>query len=75
VSVLADVTGPEAVKAFRKAGWSVQRQAGSHGALAKEGVRELIVVPVHVGRALKRGLLLGAIRTAGRTIEEFRGLL
>jgi hypothetical protein len=43
--------------------------------LAKEGVRELIVLPVHGRRALKRGLLLAAIRTAGLTLEEFRDLL
>ncbi|MGA7862198.1 MAG: type II toxin-antitoxin system HicA family toxin [Thermoplasmata archaeon] len=75
MTVLADVSGPEAIKAFRRAGWIVQRQSGSHVSLAKEGVRELIVIPVHGGRSLKRGLLLAAIRTSGLTPEEFRKLL
>ena len=43
--------------------------------LAKEGVRELIVIPVHGGRPVKRGLLLAAIRIAALTPEEFRALL
>ena len=75
MSVLADVSGPAAIKAFRRVGWIVQRQSGSHVVLAKEGVRELIVIPVHRGRALKRGLLLAAIRAAGLTPEEFLELL
>lgn len=75
MSVLADVSGPEAIKAFRKAGAFVQRQSGSHVVLAKEGVRELIVIPVHGGRAVKRGLLIAAIRCAGLTTEEFSALL
>ncbi|MFZ0891209.1 MAG: type II toxin-antitoxin system HicA family toxin [Thermoplasmata archaeon] len=75
MSVLADVSGLEAVKAFRRAGWVVQRQTGSHVVLAKEGVDELIVIPVHGGRAVKRGLLLAALRSAGLTPEEFRRLL
>ncbi|MGA7923823.1 MAG: type II toxin-antitoxin system HicA family toxin [Thermoplasmata archaeon] len=75
MSVLADVSGPEAIKALRRAGWVVQRQSGSHVVLAREGVQELIVIPVHGGRALKRGLLLAALRSAGLTTEEFRRLL
>jgi predicted RNA binding protein YcfA (HicA-like mRNA interferase family) len=50
----------------------VQRQSGSHVSLAKHGVPDLIVIPVHGGRAVKRGLLLAAIRTAGLTPHEFR---
>ncbi len=75
MSSLADVSGPEAIKAFRRAGWVVQRQSGSHVSLAKEGVRDLIVIPVHGNRAVKRGLLLAAIRTAALTPDEFRELL
>ena len=33
------------------------------------------VVPVHVGRDIKRGLLRKIIDDAGLTVEEFSGLL
>jgi predicted RNA binding protein YcfA (HicA-like mRNA interferase family) len=75
VSVLSDISGPQALKAFRKAGWIATRQSGSHVSLAKAGERELIVIPVHGARPLKRGLLLAAIRKAGLTPDEFRRLL
>jgi predicted RNA binding protein YcfA (HicA-like mRNA interferase family) len=75
VAILADVSGPEVIKAFRRAGWRVHRQSGSHAVLLKEGVREAIVIREQGGRPVQRGLLLAAIRIAGLTAEEFRELL
>ncbi|MCI4323529.1 MAG: type II toxin-antitoxin system HicA family toxin [Thermoplasmata archaeon] len=75
MSVLADVSGPEAIKAFRRAAWRIQRRSGSHVVLLKEGIRKAIVVPVHGGKPIKRGLLLAAIRVAGLPPDEIRDLL
>ena len=41
------VSGAEAVKAFEKAGWAVDRQRGSHVILVKEGHPATLSVPMH----------------------------
>jgi predicted RNA binding protein YcfA (HicA-like mRNA interferase family) len=60
------------IKAFERAGWVVRKQTGSsHVVLKKEGNPNLLTVPVHKSKPIKKGLLLAQIKTAGLTIEEF----
>jgi predicted RNA binding protein YcfA (HicA-like mRNA interferase family) len=73
VGKLANISGKDAAKAFRKAGWQVRGQVGSHLVLTKAGVRANLTVPQH--SELAPGTLRGLIRTAGLTIEEFLSLL
>jgi len=44
---LANISGKEAVKAFKKFGWHVVGQVGSHVVMTKQGVKENLSVPQH----------------------------
>lgn len=59
------------IKAFERAGWAVRKQTGSHVILKKEGEPNLLTIPVHRGKPIKKGLLVAQIKAAGLTIEEF----
>jgi len=72
---LPPVTGEEAVSAFCKAGYHLDRQRGSHHILKRDGRRYLLSIPVHRGKSLGDGLLIKQIKAAEMTIEEFRALL
>lgn len=67
------VSGRQARRAFEKAGWSFDRQRGSHMILTKPGVATNLSVPDH--RELDRGLLRGLIRDAGMSVHQFLSLL
>ena len=64
----------EAIRALEKAGWMVHRQKVSHVSMHKEGVPNLVVMPVHT-KDLPKGTLHGILEDAGLTIEEFFKLL
>lgn len=70
-----DIAGSRAVKVFRKAGYQIDHQTGSHIIMyhSKNPKRRRLVIPSH-GK-LKTGLLAGLIKEAGLTVEEFRKLL
>jgi len=63
------ISGAEAVKRFRCAGWRVDRQKGSHVILLKQGHIASLSVPQH--KELAPGTLRSLIRAAGMTVEEF----
>ena len=58
--------------AFRRAGFDVRRQRGSHIILTKVGWTETLSIPDHV--ELAPGTLRALIRKAGLTVEQFQGL-
>jgi len=59
----------EVVKVFKKLGWQVARQHGSHIIMTKEGNIATLSIPNHPEVA--RGTLRSLITRAGLTIEEF----
>lgn len=59
------------VKAFLRAGWTDEGQKGSHVKLSKVGNPNILSIPVHKGRPIKKGLLLDQIKKAGLTVDEF----
>jgi len=63
--------GKKIISAFKKDGWTVDRNEGSHYILVKEGTEKILVVPVHGNKPIKIGLLKGLIKDAGLTNEEF----
>lgn len=63
----------DVVRAFKKLGWEVARQRGSHIILTKEGHMATLSVPDHPEVA--RGTLRALIARAGLTIEEFLAAL
>jgi predicted RNA binding protein YcfA (HicA-like mRNA interferase family) len=67
VKLPRDVSGPEAVKALRRLGFTVTRQDGSHIRLSKGNIH--VTVPNH--RALLPKTLQSILRQAVITVEEF----
>jgi len=63
------LSGPEVVKVFRRLGWEIARQRGSHIILVKEGHIATLSVPDH--REVARVTLRSLVARAGLTIEEF----
>lgn len=74
MSRLPVVSGREAVKAFERVGYAVDRQKGSHIQLRQIAAPyRRLTVPDQ--RTLAKGLLRALIRDAGLTVDEFRELL
>jgi predicted RNA binding protein YcfA (HicA-like mRNA interferase family) len=69
------VTGEEAVKAFCRAGFHLDRITGSHHILRHPQRAERLSIPVHAGRTIGVGLLSAQIKAAGLTVEQFAALL
>ena len=64
------VSGDAAVRVFRKFGYEVSHQTGSHMILRRfEPPHRHLSVPRH--KELSKGLLRGLIRDAGITVDEF----
>ncbi|HPU85426.1 MAG TPA: type II toxin-antitoxin system HicA family toxin [Candidatus Latescibacteria bacterium] len=69
MSQLGNISGAEAVKVFRRFGWAVMGQVGSHVVLTKPGMKANLSVPQH--KELSVGTLRALIRNAGLTVDEF----
>ncbi|MCX6644847.1 MAG: type II toxin-antitoxin system HicA family toxin [bacterium] len=63
------ISGSKAVTIFKRAGWHVDRQRGSHVVMLKAGNNASLSIPQH--RELAPGTLRALIRAAGMTVEEF----
>jgi len=71
---LPRISGEEAVKAFVRAGWTLDRLSQrNHFVLSRPGSPYSLSVPNH--KELDRGLLRSLIRKASLTVEEFVRLL
>jgi predicted RNA binding protein YcfA (HicA-like mRNA interferase family) len=74
VSLLPRISGREAVAAFRRLGYEVDRQKGSHIILRhREAPFRRLTVPDH--REVAKGTLRALILEAGITVEEFAAVL
>jgi len=73
MSRLPACSGTAAVRAFAKAGWSKDRQKGSHVTMTKPGSGVVLTIPLH--SQLGPGLLRSLIRDAGLAVDEFLNLL
>ncbi len=73
---LPAVGGEKVVKALTKAGFVVHHLKGSHVTMKHPtDPARRVVVPVHKGKDLGKGLLLSLIKDSGLTIEKFLELL
>lgn len=61
-----------AVKKFIRAGWSIDRQVGSHIMLVKDGYQYTLSVPQH--KELGIGILKKLINQASLNNKEFNNL-
>lgn len=68
---LPTVTGAEACKAFAKFGFVLDRIKSSHHILRKPGFPNVLSIPIHANKALKKGTLRTLIRDAGISVEQF----
>ena len=62
-------TSKQLLRIFRQAGFLVDHQSGSHIVLRHPDGRRTVIL--YHARDLKRGTLMGIIKQAGYTIEEF----
>jgi predicted RNA binding protein YcfA (HicA-like mRNA interferase family) len=69
------ISGNDALRAFRKAGFEVDRIRGSHHILKKDGHALHLSVPVHGAQIVGTGTLKSLIENAGLTVERFIELL
>ena len=68
------ISGRDAVKAFRKIGYELDHQTGSHMILRRRVYPyRRLTIPDH--KELAKGTLRALIREAGLTVEEFNDLL
>jgi predicted RNA binding protein YcfA (HicA-like mRNA interferase family) len=67
------LSGSDAVKAFQRDGWRVDRQRGSPVVMLKIGHIASLSIPQH--KELAPGTLRSLIRTAGLGLEEFMALV
>lgn len=65
-------SGAEAVRKFRRAGWSVARQVGSHVMMVKPDYLYTLSIPQH--KELGTGLLRKLLKQAALSVEDFDGL-
>ena len=65
-------SGADAVRKFKKAGWSVARQVGSHVMMTKPDYLYTLSIPQH--KELGVGLLRKLLKQAQLTAEEFDSL-
>jgi predicted RNA binding protein YcfA (HicA-like mRNA interferase family) len=74
VAELPVISGREAVRAFGKAGYEMDRQRGSHMVLRQaQSPHRRLTIPDHT--ELKKGTLRALIRQAGLSVDEFVALL
>ncbi|OHB71407.1 MAG: hypothetical protein A2V70_15745 [Planctomycetes bacterium RBG_13_63_9] len=69
------IAGKQAIKAFCRAGFRVDRIHGAHHILKRDSDSVRLSVPVHSGRTIGVGLLSSQISAAGLTVAEFIELL
>lgn len=67
------ISGEEAVRAFQRAGWTIDRRRGSHVVMLKNGRIASLSIPQH--KELAPGTLRVLIRKAEMTVQEFIDLL
>ena len=71
---LPRVTGPELIRAFERAGYTVARTRGSHWILKNlDGKR--VVIPHHATKVLPPGTVANILREAGLTRDELIDIL
>jgi predicted RNA binding protein YcfA (HicA-like mRNA interferase family) len=69
------ITGEDAIRAFSKVGFAVDRIRGSHHILRHPDKPPRLSIPVHKGETVGLGLLKAQIALAGLTVEDFINLL
>jgi predicted RNA binding protein YcfA (HicA-like mRNA interferase family) len=73
---LPSLDGRRVLRALIRAGFIIDRVAGSHHVMIFPGdATRTVTVPVHGARDLKPGTLRSIIRQAGFSLEQFKELI
>ena len=68
---LPGLTAKQVLRVFKKAGFYVHHQTGSHATLKHvEDPAKRVTIPIHA-RELPRGTLMAIVKQAGMTQDEF----
>ncbi|MCI4626906.1 MAG: type II toxin-antitoxin system HicA family toxin [Candidatus Magnetoovum sp. WYHC-5] len=71
MSGINNLKSDRVIRAFERAGWINKRIKGSHWYFMKEGNPNIVSIPIHKNKPIKKGLLLNELKKAGITVEEF----
>ena len=72
-SQLPCISGKEAVKAFEKLGWSVDRYHGDHAIMVKDDNEAILTVPQH--KELAKGTLKSILTAGTIPLDEFKAAI
>ena len=76
MSYLPLVTGDRVLRALLKAGFVIHHRKGSHVTLKHpSNPISRIIIPVHSGKTLGKGLIGSILKEANLSVEYFRKLL
>jgi predicted RNA binding protein YcfA (HicA-like mRNA interferase family) len=64
-------TARDLLRFLRQQGYKEVRQAGSH-LILEHPEKSLLIIPMHRGKDLPKGLFLRILKDAGFTLEDFR---
>ena len=73
MSALPALSGEEVASIFKKHGWQIARQRGSHIILVKEGQQTTLSIPNH--KEVAKGTLRSLIRSSNLTTEQWLSVL
>lgn len=65
-------SGSKTIKKFKKAGWKIDRQKGSHVMMVKDDYEYTLSIPLQ--EELGVGILKKLIKQAGLNIDQFNNL-
>jgi len=65
-------TARELLRFLRQNGYKDVRQTGSH-LILEHAERSILVIPIHRGKDIPKGLFLRILKDAGFTLEQFHG--
>ncbi len=65
-------TARELLRFLRQNGYEDVRQSGSH-LILEHAERSTLVIPIHRGKDIPKGLFLRILKDAGFTLEDFHG--
>lgn len=68
-------TAKDVVRVAQRLGFEFRRQTGSHAIYVRRTDQARVVIPMHIGQALKRKTLRGIIQDLRISVEEFSNLL
>ena len=68
------LTARELLSILKRLAFEPFHQRGSHLTLKRVIDNRRVTIPIHAGRTLKKGLLLGILKDIGLTVHEFNRL-